>query len=92
MIVLPRTALQGRLVQHFTELAVWQKAHELTLGVYRATQTFPRVELYGLTVQLRRAASSVTANVAEGRGRMGDGDFARFLKIALGSATELEGH
>jgi four helix bundle protein len=92
MIVLPGTALQGLLVQHFTELAAWKKAHELALEVYRTTQTFPRGELYGLTTQVRRAAASVTANIAEGRGRMRDGEFARFLRYALGSATEVECH
>ncbi|HEY8105445.1 MAG TPA: four helix bundle protein [Gemmatimonadales bacterium] len=53
---------------------------------------FPRAELYGLTGQLRRAAASIGANIAEGRGRMGDGDFGRFIRYALGSATELECH
>jgi four helix bundle protein len=79
-------------VQNFTELAVWKKAHQLALDVYRTTQAFPRGELYGLTTQLRRAAGSITANIAEGRGRMTDGEFARFLRYSLGSATEIECH
>jgi len=79
-------------VQHFTRLEVWRKAHQLSLEIYRATQAFPRAELYGLSGQLRRAVASIGANIAEGRGRMGDGDFARFLRYALGSATEVECH
>ena len=79
-------------MQHFTRLEVWNKAHGLSLEIYRLTQVLSRAELYGLTGQLRRAAVSVEANIAEGRGRMGDGDFARFLRYALGSATELECH
>jgi len=71
-------------------LKVWQKAHELTLVVYRETRGFPRNELYGLTSQLRRGASSIPANIAEGCGRSTDRDFARFLDIAAGSGSELE--
>ena len=79
-------------MQHFTRLEVWKKAHQLSLEIYRATQAFPRAELYGLTGQLRRAVVSIGANIAEGRGRVGDGEFARFLRYALGSATEVECH
>jgi four helix bundle protein len=60
--------------------------------VYQATGSFPREELYGLTSQLRRACSSIPANLAEGCGRQGDGDVARFCSIAAGSASELEYH
>ena len=77
-------------MQDFRELKVWQKAHELTLAVYRATQSFPRDELYGLTSQLRRSASSIPANLAEGRCRRSDRDFGRFVGIALGSASETD--
>jgi len=76
----------------FHDLQVWQKAHQLTLAVYKATANFPRDELYGLTSQIRRAASSIPANIAEGCGRATDADFARFLQIAMGSASELEYH
>jgi len=79
-------------MQDFHELKVWQKAHELTLALYRLTASFPRAELYGLTTQLRRSSSSIPANLAEGRGRGGDGEFARFCSIAMGSATETEYH
>ena len=79
-------------VKDFHELKVWQKAHQLTLAVYRTTATFPREELYGLTSQLRRACSSIAANLAEGCGRNGDAEFARFCSLAMGSASETEYH
>jgi four helix bundle protein len=79
-------------VKDFRDLTVWQKAHRLTLDVYRRTASFPRDELYGLTSQLRRSASSVAANLAEGCGRNGDAELARFCSIAMGSASELEYH
>ena len=81
-----------RPVKDFRELKVWQKAHQLTLAVYELTATFPREELYGLTAQLRRAGSSIAANLAEGCGRNGDAELARFCSIAMGSASELEYH
>ena len=73
---------------HFTDLIVWQKAHAFILAVYRLTAEFPRHELYGLTAQLRRAAVSVPANVAEGFRRKTLPDKARFLNIAQGSLEE----
>lgn len=79
-------------MRSFRELKVWQKSHAITLDLYKATASFPKHELYGLTSQLRRAASSVPQNVAEGCGRGGGLDFARFLQIALGSASETEYH
>ncbi|HWF10621.1 MAG TPA: four helix bundle protein [Bryobacteraceae bacterium] len=79
-------------MRDFRELKVWQKAHELTLAVYQATTSFPRDELYGLTSQLRRCSSSIPANIAEGCGRNGEAEFARFCSIAMGSASELEYH
>ncbi|MEX2158013.1 MAG: four helix bundle protein [Dehalococcoidia bacterium] len=78
-------------MKDFRDLKVWEKAHELVLGVYRATATFPKEEQYGLTTQLRRCSSSIPANIAEGCGRS-EGDFGRFLQIAMGSASELEYH
>jgi four helix bundle protein len=82
----------GGEVKDFRQLKVWQKAHELTLAVYRLTATFPREELYGLRNQLRRAGSSIAANLAEGCGRNGDAELARFCSMAMGSASELEYH
>jgi four helix bundle protein len=79
-------------MRDFRELKVWHKAHALTLDVYRATKSFPREELYSLTNQIRRAAVSIGANIAEGAGKNSRPEFARFLQIALGSASELEYH
>ena len=79
-------------MRDFRELKVWGKAHEFTLGVYKVTATFPRDELYGLTSQLRRSSSSVAANLAEGCGRSGEAELARFCQIAMGSACEVEYH
>ena len=72
------------------DMVVWQRSHELTLAVYRATQEFPREELYGLISQLRRSSSSIPCNIAEGCGRRGNGEFHKFLQIATGSASEVE--
>lgn len=78
-------------MQNFRDLRVWQKAHQLTLAVYRQTANFPlRLEKYGLTSQMRRGAASVASNIAEGCGRGSDADFGRFLQMAMGSASELE--
>jgi four helix bundle protein len=78
-------------VKDFRDLLVWQRSHRLTLDVYQATRPFPKEERYGMTSQIRRAASSVAANLAEGCGRSaGGGDFGRFVQIAMGSASELE--
>jgi four helix bundle protein len=77
-------------MKDFRNLKVWEKSHQLTLAVYRATASFPTEERFGLTSQMRRAASSIPTNIAEGRGRGGDADFARFLQFASGSAAELE--
>jgi four helix bundle protein len=79
-------------MRDFEQLKVWGKSHRLTLAVYKATMTFPREELYGLTSQIRRSSVSVPANIAEGCGRGSDADLARFLQIAAGSASELEYH
>jgi four helix bundle protein len=79
-------------MQDFRNLRVWQKAHELTLAVYKTTRPFPKEEMYGLTSQMRRAAASVPANLAEGCCRQGDTEFGRFAQIALGSVSELEYH
>ena len=72
----------------FRDLLVWRKAHEFVLGVYRLTSVFPRQETYGLVAQLRRAAVSVPANIAEGFKRHSKAEKTRFLNIAEGSAEE----
>jgi len=72
----------------FEDLVVWQKAHAFVLGVYKVTRTFPREETYGLTAQLRRAAVSVPANIAEGFKKRGRPDKARHMNIAEGSLEE----
>ena len=77
-------------MKDFRRLDVWRKAHELALAVYAATRAFPRAEQYGLTSQVRRSAVSIAANIAEGCGCGSDADFARFLQIAMGSASETE--
>src|SRR5208337_4428198 len=79
-------------MKDFRDLEVWRKAHNATLAIYRATATFPKEELYGLTSQMRRCPASIPANIAEGCGRRGNGEFHRFLTIAMGSASELEYH
>ncbi|MGH7964819.1 MAG: four helix bundle protein, partial [Candidatus Binatia bacterium] len=79
-------------MRDFRELKVWDKAHELTLAVYRATAKFPKEEMYGLTSQTRRSCASIPANIAEGCGRSGEPELARFFQIAMGSASELEYH
>jgi len=73
----------------FRNLKVWAKAHQLVLLIYEATQSFPRDELYGLTSQMRRAAVSVPANIAEGYKRKGQQDKTRFYNIAQASLEEL---
>ena len=79
-------------MRDFRELQIWQRSHALTLAIYKATRQFPRDELYGLTSQIRRSSASIPTNIAEGCGRSGEADFARFLQIAMGSASEREYH
>ena len=76
----------------FQKLDVWQRAHQLTLRVYRAARAFPREEMYRLTDQLCRAASSVAANIAEGTGRNTLKDYLQFLYTARGSIEETKYH
>jgi four helix bundle protein len=68
----------------------WQECHKLVLAVYRATESFPKHELYGLTSQLRRAAFSAAANLVEGAARKGRNEFRHFLDMSLGSLAEVE--
>jgi four helix bundle protein len=76
-------------MKDFKELKVWQRSHQIALKIYKITASFPKEELYGLVSQMRRS-SSIPTNIAEGCGRGSDADFARFLQIAMGSASELE--
>ena len=77
-------------MRDFHKLGIWQRSHQLTLDVYKVSQAFPKDELFGLTSQIRRAASSVPTNIAEGCGRASNKDYSHFLQIAIGSASEVE--
>lgn len=77
-------------MQNYKDLKVWEKAHQFTLFVYETSKSFPKEELYALVSQLRRAASSIPANIAEGCGKNSPAEFAHYLNIALGSANESE--
>jgi four helix bundle protein len=77
-------------VRSYRDLVAWQKAMELVVSVYACTQTFPKVETYGLISQMRRAAVSVPSNIAEGHARISIGEFRQFLGHALGSLVEIE--
>lgn len=77
-------------MKDFRTLKVWEKAHAVTLAIYKATEKFPKHELYGFTSQIRRAAVSVPNNIAEGCGRDSDAELKRFFVIAMGSASEVE--
>ena len=77
-------------MKDFRSLKVWERAHALTLVIYKATQAFPKQELYSLTNQIQRAAVSVPANIAEGCGKDSDAELKRYFLIAMGSASELE--
>jgi four helix bundle protein len=78
------------MAQDYRDLVVWQKAMELTVCIYKLTQSFPDREIYGLTSQMRRASVSVASNIAEGRGRLNPAEFRQFLAMAQGSIYELE--
>lgn len=77
-------------MRDYRKYKVWELGHEITLEVYKLTQNFPKQEMYGITSQMRRASSSIAANIVEGCGRESDAEFRRFLIIAQGSANELE--
>jgi four helix bundle protein len=79
-------------IRSHRDLIVWQKAMDLVTTVYRLTEDFPKTELYGLTSQIRRAAVSIPANIAEGQGRRLPGEFLQFLANARGSLLELDTH
>ena len=77
-------------MKDFRSLKVWEKAHALTLAIYKSTERFPKQELYSLTNQIQRAAVSIPANIAEGCGKDSDAELKRYFTIAMGSASELE--
>ena len=79
-------------MRNYKDLHVWEKAHQLTLAIYKTTQAFPKDERFGLTSQVRRASTSIAANLAEGCGRRSDGEMVRFVQIAMGSGAELSYH
>ncbi len=79
-------------MKDFRDLKVWKEAHALALACYADTAEFPKQELFGLVSQIRRSASSVPANIAEGCGRSSNAELHRFLQMAMGSASELEYH
>jgi four helix bundle protein len=79
-------------MQDYRNLSVWKKSHLLSKAVYKVTADFPKSEVFSLTTQIRRACVSIPANIAEGCGRGGGTELARFLQIASGSAHELEYH
>ena len=79
-------------MRNYRDLQVWQRAHTLTLAVYKDTQHFPSEERFGLTGQVRRSCVSIPANLAEGSGRRSDREMARFIQIAMGSGAELSYH
>jgi four helix bundle protein len=78
------------VARSYRELLVWQNAKGLAVQIYQASEQFPRAELYGLTSQMRRAAVSVSSNIAEGQGRLTLGEFLHFLGQARGSLLELD--
>jgi len=77
-------------MKDFRDLKVWERGHKLTLEIYKITSGFPREERYGLTSQIRRSSASIPTNISEGCGRSRDTELARFVEIAIGSASELE--
>jgi len=82
--------LHAKIMRDFKKYDIWQLSHSLTLEIYKLTANFPKEEIYSLTSQIRRAASSVPTNISEGCGRNSDKEFNYFLNIALGSASETE--
>jgi len=84
--------MSSQSIHHFTHLIAWQKNHQLVLKIYKITKKFPKEEIFGLTSQIRRAASSITANVAEGYGRFHSKDRIRFYLQSRGFSTEVQNH
>jgi four helix bundle protein len=79
-------------MQNYRQLSVWRKAHAVALNIHRVSDAIPKKNNSGLVSQIRRAALSIPANIAEGCSRSSDLDFAKFIQVAIGSASELEYH
>lgn len=79
-------------IKDFTDLVVWQKAHDLVLDIYKITKSFPEDEKFGIISQMRRCSTSITANLAEGFGRQGSKEKVQFYTISRGSSVELQDH
>lgn len=77
-------------MSHYKDLVVWQKSYQLTIDIYSLTKNFPKEEIFGLTSQMRRCAISIPSNISEGNSRGSKKEYVQFLRIALGSSTELE--
>ena len=77
-------------IESFTDLKTWRKGHELVLVIYRTTEKFPSKEIFGITNQMRRAAVSITSNIAEGFSRRSNKEKTQFYHITLGSLAELQ--
>ncbi|MGO8792543.1 MAG: four helix bundle protein [Terriglobia bacterium] len=88
---IPRQSEDSR-IRSYRDLRVWQEGMNLAENCYRLTKQFPKDELFGMTSQIRRASSSVPANIAEGYGRDSKGDYIQFLRISQGSLKEVETH
>jgi four helix bundle protein len=86
----PSTVAEKAKIRSFTDLVAWKESHVLVLMVYRETRTFPKEEMFGLVNQLRRAAVSITSNIAEGFSRISYAEKIHFYSIALGSSTEVQ--
>ena len=84
--------MSNQKINHFTHLIAWQKNHQLVLKIYKITKKFPKEELFGLISQIRRAAASITANIAEGYGRFHSKDRIKFYLYSRGSSAELQNH
>jgi len=82
----------GAAIRSYRDLAAWQRARDLAIATYALTAPFPSEERFGLVSQMRRAAVSIAANIAEGYGRGSAADYSRFLRVARGSLFELESH
>lgn len=83
------SAISGSKILNFTDLKAWQESHRLVLAIYEVTKTFPKDEQFGLTSQIRRAAVSITSNIAEGFGRSSSKEKCHFYSFSMGSITEV---